>query len=99
MAQPAVVSALTGPSSLDHLEENLAASRFTLASEEPAELVALFAREDEAVAAFRRERIAAILAAPLDADPDVAVRDLVFVLEAAADLASAQRLLRESLKL
>ncbi len=129
LAQPAVVSALTGPSSLEHLEENLAASGFTLAPEELAELEALFMREDEAVANFRRERMAAILAAPLDADPDAALRDLVFVMEAAAefglldearllevarpvlgarrkspaeaaaDLAEAQRLLRELLKL
>jgi len=85
LAQPAVVSALTGPSSLEHLEENLAASGFTLEPEELAEMEALFAREDEAVAVFRRERMASILATPLDADRDAALRDLVFVMEAAAD--------------
>ncbi len=85
LAQPGVVSALTGPSSLGHLEENLGASGFALGPDELAELEALFSREDESLAAFRRGRMEAVLSGPLDPDPNAAWKDLVFVMEAAAE--------------
>ena len=93
LAQPQVVCALTGPSTIDHLEENLGSSGWTPEAEDLAALARLFARENEQV---RREQILSlqgILTGTLE--PESAFADLVYVLETAAEmeLASEEEIL------
>jgi diketogulonate reductase-like aldo/keto reductase len=79
LAQPGVVCALTGPSSISHLEENLGGSGWSLAPEDLAELDRFFAREDERVREEQVRSIRAILAHDLHAQ--AAFKDLVYALE------------------
>jgi aryl-alcohol dehydrogenase-like predicted oxidoreductase len=79
LAQPGVVCALTGPSTLPHLEENLGGSGWTLGEEDLAALEQFFEEED---ARLRREQMAsmrALLGRPLH--PTKAFADLVYLLE------------------
>jgi aryl-alcohol dehydrogenase-like predicted oxidoreductase len=54
LAQPGITCALTGPSSIDHLEENLAASGWTIPDEELADLDAWLDRERRRLARAQR---------------------------------------------
>lgn len=83
LAQPGVTCALTGPSSIDHLEENLAASGWTIPDEELADLDAWLDRERRRLTRAQRSSVSQILAAPLPADPEQAFHDLVYVMETA----------------
>jgi aryl-alcohol dehydrogenase-like predicted oxidoreductase len=79
LAQPGVVCALTGPSTLPHLEENLGGSGWTFSEEDQAALEQFLGEED---AHLRREQMAnvqAILDQPLP--PTSAFADLVYLLE------------------
>ena len=79
LAQPGVVCALTGPSTLPHLEENLGGSGWTLSDEDQAALERFFDEED---GRLRHEQMAsarAILGQPLA--PPNAFADLVYLLE------------------
>jgi aryl-alcohol dehydrogenase-like predicted oxidoreductase len=79
LAQPGVVCALTGPSTLPHLAENLGGSGWTLSEEDLAALEQFLGEED---VRLRREQIAsvrAILGQPLL--PASVFADLVYLLE------------------
>ena len=78
--------ALTGPRRLAHLEENLGGSGRRLPAEALADLEALFAAEDAALAAEEATTVDAILDGPLPADPAAAFRDLVYAVETAVGL-------------
>ena len=65
LAQPGITCALTGPSSIEHLEENLAASDWTLPDEELSDLDARFDRERRRLARAQRASVRQILAEPL----------------------------------
>lgn len=83
LSRPGVVSALVGPSTIAHLEEDVGGSGWELPSEDVAQLDAFLMQED----AWTRERQGAavlqLLRDPLAHDPAEALEDLVYVLETA----------------
>lgn len=88
LAQPGVVCALTGPSTLPHLEENLGGSGWTIDPEDLASLEQFLAGEAERL---HREQIAglrAILDQPLS--PGQAFADLVYLLETLVEMGLAE---------
>ena len=84
LAQPGVVCALTGPSNVAHLEENVGGSGWRISDEDLASFEALLSEEDARLDRERKEAVAVIVSSPLPADFQVAFRDLVYVLETAA---------------
>jgi len=93
LAQPGLVCALTGPSTLPHLQENRGGSGWTFSEQDLATLEQFFGEED---ARLRREQIAsvrAILGSSLP--PANAFADLVYLLEILVemDLAAEQEIL------
>lgn len=87
LAQPGVVCALTGPSTIPHLEENLGGSGWTIPPDDLAELERFFQEEE---AWLRREQVRhvhSILAQ--DLDPRRAFADLVYVCEALMEMSLA----------
>jgi hypothetical protein len=79
LAQPGVVCALTGPSTIPHLEENLGASGWSLASEDLDELGKFFANDDRQLQDEQMRSVHSILSQELS--PESAFTDLVYVLE------------------
>ena len=87
LAQPGVTCALTGPSTIAHLEENLGGPGWAMDAPDVAALERLFADED---ARLRREQVAglrSILAG--DGAPQELFVDLVYVLETLVELGLA----------
>jgi aryl-alcohol dehydrogenase-like predicted oxidoreductase len=84
LAQPGVVCALTGTTSLAHLEENLAASGWRMPPDELAELEGFFENEDARLQASQVRQLVRILEEALPADD--AMVDLVYVLETLIEL-------------
>jgi diketogulonate reductase-like aldo/keto reductase len=84
LAQSAVVCALTGPSSIPHLEENLGGSGWTIAPDDLAELGRFLQEEDERL---HREQVASVRSI-LDHELDRATAfvDLVYLLETVMEL-------------
>jgi aryl-alcohol dehydrogenase-like predicted oxidoreductase len=83
LAQPGVLCALTGPSSIDHLEENLGGSGWMIAKEHLDELERFFASEDEQLQKNLQQSIRIILLNPLPSETSQAIRDLVYAIETA----------------
>lgn len=81
LAQDGVVSAVIGPSTVAHLEENAAAGDWTIPHEEMNHLEELMIREDAWLEQSQREAIDRILNAPLSQAPGQALTDLAYVLE------------------
>jgi aryl-alcohol dehydrogenase-like predicted oxidoreductase len=79
LAQPGVVCALTGPSTLAHLEENLGGSGWTIDQADLAALGLFFAQEDVRLHREQMASLRAILGQPLH--PAKAFADLVYLLE------------------
>jgi len=102
LAQPNVACALTGPSTIAHLEENLGGSGWTISRRDLDEMEGFFKKEETWLDKRRRDSIRKILAAPLKPNRTEAVADLVYVLENAVALELAEEkdvlpLLREIL--
>jgi aryl-alcohol dehydrogenase-like predicted oxidoreductase len=79
LAQPSVVCALTGTLTIPHLEENLGASGWSLASEDLDELGKFFANDDRQLQDEQMRSVHSILSQELS--PESAFTDLVYVLE------------------
>jgi aryl-alcohol dehydrogenase-like predicted oxidoreductase len=79
LAQPGVLCALTGPSTIAHLEENLGGSGWEIAPQDLEELEQVFREEDERVRREQVQAVRAILTGELDAES--AFADLVYVCE------------------
>jgi aryl-alcohol dehydrogenase-like predicted oxidoreductase len=79
LAQPCVVSTLTGPSTITHLEENLEASELVIASEDLDELDTFFHNEDIRLQQEQLETMKFILLKSLM--PEYAFTDLLYLLE------------------
>jgi len=79
LAQPGIVCALTGPSTIPHLEENLGAAGWEFPPDELAELEQFLHGEQEGVRDRQAQNVHALLERPLD--PPSAFTDLVYVLE------------------
>lgn len=86
LAQPQVLVALTGPSQVHHLEENVAAADWTFPEDELAALEAELAAEDVRLAAAETEAVHQIIASPLPGDLEAAFVDLVYAVETAITL-------------
>lgn len=84
LAQPGVACALTGPSTVAHLEENAGASGWGITSDDLAALDAFFAEEDAWFDRERKKAVESIVSSPLATDPATALTDLVYVIETAA---------------
>jgi aryl-alcohol dehydrogenase-like predicted oxidoreductase len=83
LAQPGVICALTGPSSIAHLEENLGGSGWVIAKEHLDELERFLAGEDEQLQKDLQQSIRIILSNSLPSETSQAIRDLVYAIETA----------------
>lgn len=83
LAQEGVVCALTGPSKVAHLEENVKASELHIRPEDLRVIEAFLEAEEAAIVSRQKDTIRAILTQPLPASPEEAFNDLVYVLETA----------------
>ncbi|MBU7043970.1 MAG: aldo/keto reductase [Theionarchaea archaeon] len=81
LEQPGIVCALTGPSTVSHMEENCGGSGWSLPEEDCATLEALFKREDAWLEKQQVHTIHLILSEPLAPDFLQAFTDLVYALE------------------
>jgi aryl-alcohol dehydrogenase-like predicted oxidoreductase len=79
LAQPGVICALTGPSTIPHLEENLGASGWSLTSNDLEALDLFFAEEDQRLQRDQKQTLCAILEDKLVSES--AFTDLVYVFE------------------
>jgi aryl-alcohol dehydrogenase-like predicted oxidoreductase len=84
LAQPSIICALTGPSTIPHLEENLGGSGWTIAPDDLEELEQLFREEDERLRQEQVQSIRAILEQELDSGN--AFADLVYLFETLIEL-------------
>jgi aryl-alcohol dehydrogenase-like predicted oxidoreductase len=87
LAQPGVVCALTGPSTRPHLQENLAASGWTLDGKDLDALEQFFEQEDARLHHEQLASIRAMLDRPLQ--PANALTDLVYLVETLVELGLA----------
>jgi len=84
LMQPGIICALTGPSTLPHLEENLSASGWRIEPDDMAELDCFFKDEDAWLWDQQIKSVRAILDGELD--PETGFADLVYVLETLFEL-------------
>lgn len=83
LSQPGVLCALTGPSTVEHLEENLGGSGWTIRPEDLQELDRFFQQEREILQREQHISVKSILLNPLPSVPHQAFVDLVYALETA----------------
>jgi len=86
LSQTGVVCALTGPSSISHLEENLGGSGWELTSGDLGEIDRFIDREKANANQRAREHVKEILTQPLPEDPKSAFKDLIYAIETAIRL-------------
>lgn len=86
LRQPGVLCALTGPTSIPHLEENLAACEIKLSDDRFQAVDALISETHSALRQEQAEVVSCILNDPLPEDPEAAFVDLLYVVETALDL-------------
>jgi aryl-alcohol dehydrogenase-like predicted oxidoreductase len=86
LAQPGLICALVGPSTVAHLEEDLGASGLRLAPDDLAEIKAFLQQEDAWLAQAQRASLRRILCAPLPGEPAQAFKDLVYAAETMVQL-------------
>jgi aryl-alcohol dehydrogenase-like predicted oxidoreductase len=93
LAQPGIVCALTGPSTISHLEENLEGSGWVIEPDDLAAMEQFLAAEDERLRQAQARSLRTILSGSLE--PESAFADLVYVLETLieAGLAAEQEVL------
>jgi hypothetical protein len=87
LAQPGIVCALTGTTSLAHLEENLATAGWRMPAAELDKLESMLASEDIRLRVAQIRQVVAILEEPVSAKDGMV--DLVYVLETLMDLGVA----------
>ncbi|MCL0069490.1 aldo/keto reductase, partial [Dehalococcoidia bacterium] len=83
LSQQGIICALTGPSTIAHLEENIGGSGWPLSSEDIEDLELFFKQEDVWLERERRSSIRHILSKPLAQEPSKAFVDLVYAIETA----------------
>lgn len=86
LAQPGITCALTGPSSIPHLEENLGGAGWEIAQEDLAALDQVFLEEGQNRLQELGNTVRKILNQPLPDDPEQALIDLVYASEGAIKL-------------
>ncbi len=87
LAQPGIVCALTGPSTIPHLEENLGAAGWEFPPDALAELEQFLHGEEEGLRDQQVQNVRALLERPLD--PPSAFTDLVYLLETLVEVGVA----------
>ncbi|MFO8036534.1 MAG: aldo/keto reductase [Anaerolineales bacterium] len=92
LAQKGVICALTGPSTIPHLEENLQASGWRFTSQELDELTRFLEEEEEKYNQLAEDNIKEIITEPLPGNPSSAFRDLIYVIETALRLGMVKEL-------
>lgn len=85
LSQEGVVSALTGPSSKEHLEENVKGSGWNLEEEDLREIESFLEEEDKRLEEREPEIIDEILKNELPKELERAFNDLVYVMEVSMD--------------
>ncbi len=86
LSQPGIICGLTGPSSIEHLEENLDAVGWTLREEDLEEIESFLDKEDRALKEEQRGSIEEILNSPLETSATEAVDELVYAVESSIEL-------------
>jgi hypothetical protein len=86
LAQQGVISALTGPSSIVHLEEDVGTSGWAPPSKDLEALEQFLAEEEKRLKQEQHSSLRRILTTALPQDPPRALADLLYVLETAVDL-------------
>ncbi|MFP3872599.1 MAG: aldo/keto reductase [Candidatus Natronoplasma sp.] len=81
LSQEGVISALTGPSSKEHMKENAGASGWTLEDEDLEELESFLEREDDMLEKREKEIIRDVLSGEPSGDLEENFNDLVYVME------------------
>ncbi len=81
LSQPGVICALTGPSTIPHLEENLGGSGWTIDAEDLDALETFFKGEEEHLKREQHKSIEQILSTQILGEPSKAFVDLVYVIE------------------
>jgi aryl-alcohol dehydrogenase-like predicted oxidoreductase len=94
LQQPGILCALTGPSSVSHLQENCGASGWALPDEDIHELEALCKKEDAWMKSQQLHTLKSILSEPLPTDFQKAFTDILYVLETSitAELVSEKKI-------
>jgi len=85
LAQQRVICALTGPSTKEHLEENVGGSGWQISRKDLQDLEVVFEEEDAWLRQKQKTSIKNILSKPLH-DPQKAFTDLIYVIETATSL-------------
>jgi aryl-alcohol dehydrogenase-like predicted oxidoreductase len=86
-AQPGILCALIGPSTLPHLEENLGASGWAIAPNDLDELEKIFEIEEARLGEEQKQSIRAILSQ--DLEPERAFTDLLYAIETLVEIGIA----------
>ncbi|MDI6860889.1 MAG: aldo/keto reductase [Caldisericia bacterium] len=81
LCQNKIITALIGPSNIEHLEEDIKASGFKISNDDLNELEIFFKKEDEWIKEEAKKRIYKILNEPLNLDFFKNFKDLVYVIE------------------
>ncbi len=89
IAQPGITCALTGPSTISHLEENLASLKLNLSQEDVAEMDDFLNQEEISLRKAQRLAVDTILRKPTNQDPEQAFKNLVYLIETAITLEMA----------
>lgn len=83
LSQPKVICALTGPSTIDHLEENVKGSDWVISSDDLEDIELFLKEENELLRQKQISSINNILLNPLPEETSKAFVDLVYVIETA----------------
>lgn len=86
LAQEGVICALTGPSTIPHLEENLGGSGWQLTPGEVQEIDDFVEKRETQANRLARENVSHILSQPLPDTPQSAFKDLIYAMETAIRL-------------
>lgn len=81
LSQENVICALTGPSTVAHLKENIGASGWNIAEDDLKNLESFFTKEDALLKDAQKETLKRILNSPLPKKPFKAFEDLVYAIE------------------
>lgn len=81
LAQPGITCALTGPSTVEHLEEDVGGSGWRFSEENLTEIETFLREEDVRLEQEERETIHRILTSPVNGDVGKAFSDLLYAVE------------------
>lgn len=90
LRQPGVICALTGPTSIPHLEENVVAGELELPKETFQAVDAVVTSTDWRLRQQQAKSVQRIFTTALPTDPEAACVDLIYAIDASVDLALAR---------